>query len=217
MVKQRVAIIVQARLESTRLPAKTMLQLPCGRTVIKRVVAKCDTLASKITNVCTPMVVVAVPYGDQGDIIRWHLKGVAQVVSGDADDVLARYHKVADWADADHVVRITSDCPMIDPDICCVVVRSHLSGEQDYTSNVYPTRTYPKGYDCEVFTRKALDRADIMATDPYDREHVTPLMQRMMKTASVTSVVDRSGTRLTLDTIYDYMDISKVIMNTESW
>jgi spore coat polysaccharide biosynthesis protein SpsF (cytidylyltransferase family) len=120
---------------------------------------------------------------------------------GSEHDVLERYWKAAKGADV--IMRITADCPLIDPAQCGRVLEA-LNGA-DYASNVYP-RNCDKGHDCEVFTRRALDIAYHNAYIPYYREHVTPFMQRNLKTAVVEGVFDPEA-NYCLDTPEDYARI----------
>jgi len=97
--------------------------------------------------------------------------------AGDEDDVLGRYQEAAKDVKADIIMRLTADCPFIDPALCELVLEMLKKEDLDYASNVHPTRTFPKGFDCECFTMGCLEAASGEASDPYDREHVTPWMQ----------------------------------------
>jgi spore coat polysaccharide biosynthesis protein SpsF (cytidylyltransferase family) len=104
--------------------------------------------------------------------------GVASYL-GSEHDVLNRYVCAARSVRADVVMRITGDCPFIEPEVCRRVLGPFSREERcDYASNMHPVRTYPKGLDCEVFTSDLLVLAEKNATDKYDREHVTPWIQR---------------------------------------
>jgi glutamate-1-semialdehyde 2,1-aminomutase/spore coat polysaccharide biosynthesis protein SpsF len=97
----------------------------------------------------------------------------ALVYRGSETDVLERYAGAAKAAGADVVMRVTSDCPLIDPEICGAVLKQRAKEKAEYAANNL-VHGYPHGLDCEAFTRRALDAADVAATEPYDREHVTP-------------------------------------------
>lgn len=207
------AIIVQARLGSSRLPAKVMLSLPNGRTVLETVLSKCLSLTPKIADI----VCLAVPDSVDGDIISDHVSGsmglglsAVTTVRGSETDVLSRYALAANAVDADYVVRITADCPCINPSVCAGVIDLYKGGDIcSYTSNVYPVRTFPVGYDCEVFSRKMLDEANKEATSEIDREHVTPWIRRNATEIRLleNNDGDHSSIRVTLDTIDDYRSI----------
>jgi len=180
--------IIQARLGSTRLPGKVLLDLG-GRRVLDRVVEA----AGKIQDV--DRVVVAWP---------------EDAPNRKEDDVLGRFADVAAREGADVIVRVTSDCPLFDPQVGTLVLRRFLVRQSRqvepmpmYVSNLYPRRTWPDGMDCEVFNAAALHLADQTATMPSDREHVTPAMQRAFYAENVELPVDWSWVRLTLDTEED--------------
>jgi spore coat polysaccharide biosynthesis protein SpsF len=127
------------------------------------------------------------------------------VFRGDQDDVLDRYYGAAQAAEAKIVVRITSDCPLIDPDITDKTIATFLEARPDYASNVL-LRTYPRGLDIEVMTLDALARAWKEARKPYEREHVTPYIYghpAEFKLLSVTGDADHSAHRWTVDTPED--------------
>ncbi len=204
----RTAVIVQARMGSTRLPGKVMRPL-AGEPALRHVLRRCLAIQGVDTVVCAvprepeslPLVAEALSFRDR-----------VEVVMGDEKDVLARYCAAARFVRADIVMRITSDCPLIDPAVCRQVLCPVWSGDADYSSNVLP-RTYPKGLDCEAFTMALLGRAAREATTPYDREHVTPFMQR--EGAIRRANLDGPGDfrRVTLDTPEDYAVLSEIFAN----
>jgi spore coat polysaccharide biosynthesis protein SpsF len=176
----KVVAIVQARMTSTRFPGKIKADLG-GMTVLDRVV----DLARAIDKV--DEVVVAMPDG----IL-------------DENDVLGRVARMARKVGADVIVRLTADCPFLDPQASSLVVKRYLNGDLDYASNVWPKRTWPDGLDTEVFSRYWLDRADEEAVSAEDREHVTPWIRRhATRVANIELPVDWSWVRLTLDTRED--------------
>lgn len=163
----RTVIIAQARMGSTRLPGKVMMDI-CGKPMVDHVIdrAKRSTRADDVA--------VAIPDLAADDVLAQHLDTLeVMVVRGSADDVLARYTKAADESRAEVIVRITCDCPLIDPAIVNEVISAFREGGVDYCSNTLE-RTYPIGMDTEVFSREALERAHAEATEPDEREHVTP-------------------------------------------
>ncbi|MDP2618620.1 MAG: glycosyltransferase family protein [Hyphomicrobiales bacterium] len=189
------AAIVQARHNSTRLPGKVLADL-AGRPVIAHVIER----ALRIPGV--DVVVCAVPDQPESRQIEAYAKGAgAKTFRGSEQDVLARTLGAARSAGADIVVRVTSDCPLIDPAVCGDVVALRAAEDVDYASNVDP-RSFPAGLDCEVFTVEALAVASMLADEPYEREHVTTRVKREAGTrrANLTSP-DRTlaGKRWTLD------------------
>jgi spore coat polysaccharide biosynthesis protein SpsF len=134
------------------------------------------------------------------------------VFRGEENDVLDRYHHAAERMDAEGIVRITSDCPLIDPEITDHAIRSFLDQRPDYASNALQ-RTYPRGLDTEVMTREALARAWREAHMPYQRSHVTPYLYENPDRFTLLAVkgpVDFSDHRWTLDTPEDLAFIRAV-------
>jgi glutamate-1-semialdehyde 2,1-aminomutase/spore coat polysaccharide biosynthesis protein SpsF len=172
----RTVAIIQARFGSTRLPGKVLKSLGNG-IVLDHAIQRCRAIPS-----VDAVVIATTDREEDGAIVAAAERAGALVHRGSAEDVLSRYAGAAKGADADVVLRVTSDCPLIDPDICDRLIRLHAEAGVDYVANNMP-RLYPHGLDCEAFTRAALDRADRTATAPYDREHVTPWLRR---TADVT-------------------------------
>lgn len=167
----KTAIIVQARLASTRLPGKVLLPL-AGESVLHHVIKRCAAVEG------ADLVVCAIPDDDAcAQIADEAARAGAEVTRGSEHDVLARYLDAARALDADVIMRVTSDCPVIDPQACADVLRTRAETNADYACNNMPRR-WPHGLDCEAFTRPALERADGAATAPGDREHVTPWLRR---------------------------------------
>lgn len=179
-------------MKSTRLPGKVMLDLH-GHTVLWHVLTRCREIPGVDRVAC------AVPDQPESNILLVEaFKAGADVVLGPEGDVLARYRIAA--GDADRIVRVTSDCPMIDPILCGRTL--DLLQDNDIAVNNEP-RTWAHGLDCEAFTRDALFRASDNATSDYDREHVTPWMRRNLNMACLIGTGDGTP-RLTLDTLDDY-------------
>jgi spore coat polysaccharide biosynthesis protein SpsF (cytidylyltransferase family) len=185
-------VVIQARMGSSRLPGKVMMDL-AGQPVLAHVVARAKA-ARGVDAVC-----VAVPDTALDEpLAELAVELGAEVARGPEQDVLARYALAAAETGADRIVRVTADCPFLDPETAGRVLAS-LDGGADYGSNVAP-RSWPKGLDVEAFTREALRRADREATDAYDREHVTPWMRAHLACANVALPDDaRAGWRWTLD------------------
>jgi len=192
--------IIQARFGSTRLPGKVLKPLGNG-IVLDHAIRRCRAIPS-----IDAVMIATTDREEDGAIVAAAERAGALVHRGSAENVLSRYAGAAKAAEADVVLRVTSDCPLIDPGICERVIRLRSETGVDYASNNMP-RLYPHGLDCEVFTRAALERADRTATAPYDREHVTPWLRR---TADVTrsSVIGPGWPavqqRWTLDYLEDY-------------
>ncbi len=195
----KIVAIIQARMGSTRLPGKVMLDLG-GDSVLARVVARVKRARS------IAEVMVATSDGSGDDVIVEECKRVeTKVFRGDENDVLDRYYRAAQFSRAEAVVRITADCPLLDPEITDVTVNEFLDKRPDYASNVL-VRTYPRGLDTEVFTTSALEHAWRESAERYQRAHVTPYIfqnPQRFRLLAVQGQQDYSRFRWTLDTPED--------------
>ncbi len=143
-----------------------------GTPVLTHVLRRCQAIKGVDEVVC------ATVEGADGDPVAALAERLNIVVfRGSETNVLARYHGAAHAVGADIVMRITSDCPLIDPEVCAAVLHLREQESADYATNTMPP-SWPHGLDCEIFTIAVLDEADATATDPYDREHVTPWIRR---------------------------------------
>jgi spore coat polysaccharide biosynthesis protein SpsF len=202
--------VIQARMGSTRLPGKIMLPL-MGKTVLWHV-WKRVTFASKIDRI-----VVATSTNEEDNCIEIYCKenGI-DVFRGDPVDVLQRYYDalqmfLKNGTCIDYMVRITSDCPLIDPRVIDHVIEVATEKGCDYASNVDPP-TFPDGLDTEVFTPDILVKAYHGATLPSEREHVTLWIRKRedIHKCNITNVIDLSFLRWTLDYTKDYEFIKEV-------
>ena len=191
--------IVQARLGSTRLPGKVLKDI-AGQTMLQRVMER----AGRIEGV--DEAVVATTRSDRDDAILDACRHMGiRCVRGSEDDVLSRYRLAAEEASAEAVVRVTSDCPLLDPGVSGLVVRRFVEERPDYASNI-EERTWPRGLDTEIFTWEALAKADREADQQYQREHVTPFIEEQPDAFQILSVIgeeDHSHHRWTVDTPED--------------
>ncbi len=163
----RVVAIIQTRMGSSRLPGKVMEDIG-GETMLARVVGR--TKRAQLLH----EVVVATTVNPEDEVIvdecqRLHVA----VYRGKENDVLDRYYQTALVYQIGTIVRITSDCPLIEPAVVDKVISAFLSEGPDYASNAIE-RTYPLGLDVEVMTMHALTRAWQEAAKPHERTHVTP-------------------------------------------
>jgi spore coat polysaccharide biosynthesis protein SpsF len=195
----KIVAIIQARMRSTRLPGKVMENLE-GETVLARAVRRVRR-ASLIGNVVVATTANAV----DDAIVRECDKLGAPCFRGSEEDVLDRYYQTAYALNAEAIVRITSDCPLIDPEVTDKTVRAFLEQNPDSASNTLQ-RTYPRGLDTEVMTWDALDRCWREAHRTYQRAHVTPYIYENPNRFCAVSVVgefDHSHHRWTVDTEED--------------
>jgi len=191
-----IVAVVQARTGSTRLPGKVLADV-AGRSMLARV---CERLGRAGT-VDGVIVATTTEPADRAVAAECARLGVP-CFRGSEWDVLGRYHDAAAAWGAEVVVRVTADCPLIDPEVVDRVVLAFLDARPDYASNTLE-RTWPRGLDIEVFTAAALARAHREARLPHEREHVTPYLYghpQQFRLLAVTGP-DRLGhLRWTVDT-----------------
>jgi len=196
---QRVVAIIQARMGSTRLPGKVLKDIG-GETMLGRVVRR--TQRATLLN---DLVVATTVEPVDAAIVSECLRLGVPSFRGDENDVLDRYYQAAESYEANAVVRITSDCPLIDPEEIDSVVRVFLNEGPDYASNTL-VRRYPCGLDTEVMTMESLSRTWREATEPHERAHVTPYIYQnphLFRLVSIAADVDYSSHRWTVDTPED--------------
>ena len=205
----KTVVIVQARMASTRLPGKVLKEV-LDKPLLEYQIERLRRVKS------ADQIVVATTLNDKDRaIVQFCERLSLPCFRGAEEDVLSRYHAAATVFNADVVVRVTSDCPIIDPDIVeRVLLYYHENAtELDYVSNCL-TRTYPRGMDTEVFPFRILEDAFLEATEPVDREHVTPFVYRQMqrfRLANVSYHKDLSCHRWTVDTGEDFALIQRII------
>lgn len=201
----KIGAIIQARISSTRLPGKILKDLPFGSgiTVLEQVIRRLKR-CKKIND----LIVATTVHKKDIRVVRIAKKTGVKYFRGSENDVLSRYYYAAKKNDLDVVVRITSDCPCIDPKIIDKVIVKHLTERADYTSNTLDRR-YPRGLDVEVFNFDILEKVHKKAKSVSDREHVTPYIYRNSKIfkcagISMPQKISAKGIRITLDRREDY-------------
>ncbi len=160
--------VIQARRGSSRLPDKVLMPI-CGMPALYWVIKRCQRIEGVDKVVC------AIPEGTYNDpLAEIALANGAFVVRGSEDDVLSRFAKALEAHPSRYVMRVTSDCPLIDPEVCGVL----LSQLQDSSREYGATAWWPHGLDCEVMNADLLRQADVSAQNSHDREHVTLWIKR---------------------------------------
>lgn len=201
----KVFAIVQARFGSSRLPGKVMAPI-AGKPVI-------EFLLNRLSRAkCISGIIVATPNAEGESALVKHVRNLGyDVAMGPVDDVLARYYQVASIWQLDLIVRITADCPFIDPDILDEVVEELINAGADYASNTFPT-TFPDGMDVEVFSMALLSETHQKAVEKAHREHVTIYMleDQQCKRVNVEAEADYSHLRLTIDEPEDLQLADKI-------
>lgn len=195
----KIVAIIQARVGSSRLPGKVLASI-AGRSMLHRVVERVRGIAG------LSEVVVATTMAPQDEaIVQESMRIGAPCFRGNENDVLDRYYCACTQHEADAVVRITSDCPLIDPVESGKVVDAFIAQQPDLAANDIKA-TYPLGLGTEVVARRALHLAWSQATRPYERQHVTPYIYQhpeLFRLINVESPSNHSSLRWTVDTAAD--------------
>ncbi|WP_075792945.1 aminotransferase class III-fold pyridoxal phosphate-dependent enzyme [Massilia putida] len=201
----KIVAIVQARMGSTRLPNKVM-KLIGDKPMIELLLGR---LAGAVE---VDEIVVATSEDPRNLPLAQHVRALGyRCIQGSENDVLHRFLCAAEQVEADVIVRITGDCPLVDPALVDEAIRRFKQAQVDYFSNVAPP-TFPDGLDIEVFKYAALARAARETDKPFDREHVTPYLreQTCFSKGCMVNDEDLSALRWTVDEPADLEVIRKV-------
>lgn len=202
-----IAIITQARVNSTRLPNK-IFKRAGGISFLQHHI-------SRLRQTGLPVIIATTNDGSERPIVEFGTANKIPVFCGDEDNVLKRYYECAREFGVTTVIRVTSDCPLIDPDIIIKGVKEYSEQPLNtYYSNT-TVRSYPRGMDYEIFSFELLQEAFGKAAEYSDKEHVTPFLWKN-RTGTVNvkadvSTEDNSRFRITLDTAEDQLILTKLI------
>ncbi|HWA62768.1 MAG TPA: glycosyltransferase family protein [Caulobacteraceae bacterium] len=200
--------ILQARMSSSRLPGKVLMPL-AGAPMIVRQIER----VSRARRIDRLVVATSVDPSDDPLVKAVEREGVA-VFRGPLEDVQARFIGALDrYGPADHVVRLTGDCPLADPAVIDATIDKVVSSGADYGSDTPPHRTFPKGLDVEVMTATALRSAAARATTPEEHEHVTWTLHRrpdLYRQVFFSQGSEEGDVRWTVDFPHDYAFVAAV-------
>ncbi len=206
-----IAVVVQARMSSSRLPGKVMLPI-LGETLLFRMVERLKRIKYPVN------IILATSTDEKDEIIErfCHKKNIT-FYRGDLNDLLDRHYQIGLLMGADAVIKIPSDCPLIDPQIIDKVIDFYLENQQgyDFISNLHPA-TYPDGNDVELMTFAALEKAWKEAKRPLEREHTTPYFWENLDKFNTVNLAWETGLdysmshRFTIDYQEDYLFIKRV-------
>lgn len=206
--KPRTVVIMQARIGSTRLPSKVLKKID-GKTLLEYEIERLKDVkladAVCVATTTEPEAQAIVEICDRMGVSSYR---------GSTDDVLARYYEAALLMKAELIIRVTADCPVIDPEVIDQMIEAFVQENAvDYVSNTQE-RTYPRGLDAEIFSFAVLKEAHEKAKTSIEREHVTPYIYRnteRFKIRQVTNSQDLSSYRWTVDTAEDFSLIEHII------
>jgi len=210
----KIIVITQARTGSTRFPNKIMNRIE-GKTLLSIHVDRIKK--SQKTNI----IIIATTDKKDDDVVEKEaVNSGVFCYRGNELDVLDRFYQAAKPHNPDYVVRLTSDCPLIDPSLIDEIIEAAINSDVDYCSNTL-IESYPDGQDVEVFTFGALKKAWKNAELTSEREHVTPYMKKNLRTLNVHSTnMELKKVRMTVDEPIDFEVIRKLTVGlgfSESW
>ena len=208
----KIIAIIQARMGSHRLPGKMLMEL-AGKKIVDHVLDRVNK--SHYIN----EVVVATSISENNLPLVAHVATRrTRVFVGNEDDVLDRFYQVAKLLEPDVIVRITGDCPMIDPSLIDLTIKTYFESKTDYCFNCGGNKIYPDGMDVEVFSFHALEKAYHEATKKSDREHVTPYIRQSGKFAVsfLEAPEDYSKIRITIDEERDLIALKQIYQKLEN-
>ena len=194
-MSHNIAAIIQARMGSSRLPGKTLVQVG-DKPLLQHLIDQIS--ASRLVK---EVIISTTDKSHDQVLVAFAEKMGLKHFQGNEEDVLDRIYQTARYYQVEHIVRVTSDCPLLDHKVMDKVVENYLFGRYDYVSNTL-LYTYPDGLDVEVFSFKALERAWKEAQLPSEREHVTPYIRNSgyFKLFNVENSVDLSHFKWSVDT-----------------
>lgn len=201
----KIGAVVQARTSSTRLPNKVLKSLPYDSniTVLEQVIRRL-----KKSKKLDEIIIATTTDEEDKPIVKIAKNENVSYFRGSKENVLERYYMAAEENDLDIVVRITSDCPCIDPDIVDLAIENHLKEDVDYTSNTL-MRTFPVGLDVEIINFNILKKCYTQADSDSEKEHVTLFIHNNLDSFKTNNIkapdeLLDSQIRVTLDTEEDY-------------
>lgn len=212
-MKKKITAVIQARLGSTRLPGKTMMTIegePLLGHLVKRI---------KATNYVNDIIIATTVNKRDDAIVEFARSNNLKFYRGSEEDVLDRFYNACVEFSVDTIVRVTPDCPLLDPRVVDIVITRYMEGNYDYVSNVI-IPTFPDGLDTEVFPFKSLKKAWHEAKLLSEREHVTAYIIKHPDKFRLFNVrregEDLSGMRWTVDTQRDLEFIREIFLNMKS-
>ena len=211
-MKKKITAIVQARIGSSRLRGKVLKKIK-GKESILILLERLSRSRS------IEKIIVAIPKSKEDKKLKKILERNGYLVfEGSSNNVLNRYYKCAKKFSSQHILRITGDCPLVDPALVDKIADLYQKNSLDYISNI-EKRTFPDGMDIEIFSFKILKKANNELKSDYDKEHVTKYFLRTdkIKKLNYSQKVDYSNIRITLDTIFDYKLINKIFCNFKTF
>jgi spore coat polysaccharide biosynthesis protein SpsF len=203
----QVTAIIQARMTSTRLPGKVLMK------VMGRPLLSCQIERLRFSKRIDEIIIATTTNKEDDPVAELAHKEGLKVYRGSEDDVLDRYYQAAKEHRAEHIMRLTADCPLIDPDICDSIVNAYFESGVDY---IRTGESFAEGLDCEIVGFRALTRTWLEAKLKADREHVTLYIRdhpELFKTMVKENEIDDSRYRITVDEEVDFLVVKTILEN----
>jgi spore coat polysaccharide biosynthesis protein SpsF len=210
-MKRNIYVILQARITSTRLTAKVLMKI-CNKTIIDLIIERLRQ-CKKFDDI-----ILAIPDTNQNDVLEEYAKKLGcHHYRGSEEDVLSRYYQTANHFDATDIIRVTGDCPLIDPILVDLMIEHYLKEKIDYAA-IGIEGNFPRGLDAEIFSFETLKKVNIEAQHYYEREHVTPYIYEHPELFKIRFIeaenkLRRPELRLTVDTQEDFSFVSEIYKN----
>jgi spore coat polysaccharide biosynthesis protein SpsF len=210
-MKRRICVILQARITSTRLFAKVLMKI-CDKTIINLIIKRLSQ-SKKIDDI-----ILAIPNTNQNDVLEEYAKKIdCHYYRGSEEDVLSRYYRTARQFDINEIVRVTADCPLIDPMLVDLMIDHYLKENVHYAA-IGVEGNFPRGLDAEIFSFDTLKKVNIEAQNCYEREHVTPYIYEHPELFNIKFIeapdnLRRPEIRLTIDTQEDFNLVREIFEN----
>ena len=206
-MEPKVTAIIQARMTSTRLPGKVLMEV-MGRPLLSYQVERL-----RFSNRIDETIIATTTNKEDDPVAKLAQKEGIKVYRGSEDDVLDRYYQAAKEYGAEHIMRLTGDCPLIDPVICDLVIDSYLTSGVDF---VHTGPTFAEGLDCEIFSLECLKLAWHGSKLRSEREHCTMYFHNhpeKVRTTTIVNATDDSKYRFTVDELEDFSVVKAILEN----
>lgn len=208
--KDKIGIIVQARMGSSRLPGKVMKEI-LGKTMLSILIER----LMRVKNAHRLIIATTIHPRDEAIVAEVKKYPKVDLFRGSEDDVLSRYYEAARRYKLDTVIRVTSDCPLSDPAIIDTLIDYFYSLEDaDYASNTLK-KTFANGVDAEVCSFQALEQAYALGKRPHHKEHVTTYIYENLKCFNYEDTEDNSRFRITVDTPEDFQLVKEIFQRLQ--
>lgn len=213
-MRKHICIILQARITSTRLAAKVLMEI-CNKPIIHHVIERLKH-CKRIDDI-----ILAIPDTNQNNILEEYAEKIGcHYAKGSENDVLSRYFQAAKQFNVTDIIRVTADCPLIDPQLVDFMIEYYLTEKVDYAA-IDVDKYYPRGLDAEVFGFETLKKVNTEAHQNYEREHVTPYIYGhpelfKIKFLEAEKKLTRPEIRLTVDTQEDFNLVNEIFKNLYS-